>query len=215
MTIDENKLIELYSIQNLSCRQIGKYLNIPKSTIILWVKKLRLSRNKNLEIDLTNKKIGVWLVLNKSTKNGYWDCRCKCSKIVPVKSASLRYGKSKSCGCTRITNDVIPLKQIANIKGRAARRGLEYSLSNEFLLDLFEKQNRKCALSGVDIYFSKKIKDITASLDRIDSSKGYTEDNVQWIHKVINIMKNKFNEEEFIMFCNLIAQKHPVAKDHH
>jgi hypothetical protein len=47
----------------------------------------------------------------------------------------------------------------------------------------------------------------TASLDRIDSSKGYIEGNVQWIHKHINKMKNNFNESYFIEICKKISQK--------
>ena len=36
------------------------------------------------------------------------------------------------------------------------------------------------------------------SLDRIDSSKGYEENNVQWVHKDINLMKNKYDNKYFI-----------------
>ena len=45
----------------------------------------------------------------------------------------------------------------------------------------------------------------TASLDRIDSSKGYVIGNVQWVHKDINIMKNKFDNQYFIDMCKKIA----------
>jgi hypothetical protein len=42
-------------------------------------------------------------------------------------------------------------------------------------------------------------------LDRVDSSKGYIEGNVQWVHKTINLMKQSFNQKEFIHFCKLVA----------
>lgn len=71
--------------------------------------------------------------------------------------------------------------------------------------ELFLKQNRKCALSGIELNFPEKEWGGTASLDRIDSSKGYTLDNVQWVHKDVNLMKNKMSNEEFINWCNLIA----------
>jgi hypothetical protein len=45
----------------------------------------------------------------------------------------------------------------------------------------------------------------TASLDRINSKKGYTKDNVQWVHKWINFMKQDLDEEEFITFCEAIV----------
>ncbi len=45
----------------------------------------------------------------------------------------------------------------------------------------------------------------TASLDRIDSSKGYTKDNIQWVHKHVNLMKHKFDQKYFVDICKLIA----------
>jgi len=71
------------------------------------------------------------------------------------------------------------------------------------------KQDKKCALSGVDIGFSKKTIDkheTTASLDRIDSSKGYIIENIQWIHKEVNRMKMDMDETRFIRWCDMIAK---------
>lgn len=48
--------------------------------------------------------------------------------------------------------------------------------------------------------------DGTASLDRIDSSKGYVEGNVHWVHKDINIMKWDFPLETFIKMCKFVAE---------
>lgn len=41
----------------------------------------------------------------------------------------------------------------------------------------------------------------TASLDRIDSSKGYIEGNVQWLHKDINRLKINYSDEDLIQIC--------------
>lgn len=77
--------------------------------------------------------------------------------------------------------------------------------------DLYLKQNKKCAISGIDINFvenySKNYKLQTASLDRIDSGKEHTIDNVQWVHKRINWMKNNMSMEEFISWCELVVNK--------
>jgi len=45
----------------------------------------------------------------------------------------------------------------------------------------------------------------TASLDRIDSSKGYVKGNLQWVHKDINMMKNHYNQKYFIEICKKVA----------
>jgi len=47
----------------------------------------------------------------------------------------------------------------------------------------------------------------TASLDRIDSSKGYIEGNVQWVHKMVNMSKQQYTQEEFINMCIAVANK--------
>ena len=71
-------------------------------------------------------------------------------------------------------------------------------------------QNKKCAITGTDIYFSTKISgNGSASLDRIDSKAGYIIGNVQWVHKDINWMKADFGETEFIEWCKKVAINNP------
>lgn len=43
-------------------------------------------------------------------------------------------------------------------------------------------------------------------MDRIDSNVGYTKENVQWVHKRINIMKQNLQEDEFLYLCKLIVE---------
>jgi hypothetical protein len=100
---------------------------------------------------------------------------------------------------------------ICTLRLRAKRLDYEFNLNGKFLWELFLKQNRKCALSGIEIGFPqawgvKSKTDITASLDRIDSNKGYTKDNVQWVHKHINTMKMHMTDMEFISICKKVAE---------
>ena len=90
------------------------------------------------------------------------------------------------------------------------RKPIELSITKEYVWDLYLKQERKCKLSGVEIKFPTKHKDksYTVSLDRIDSSKGYIEGNVQWVHKDINMMKRTYNNDYFIEMCRLISNNH-------
>jgi len=73
--------------------------------------------------------------------------------------------------------------------------------------ELFEKQNKKCALSGMPLEFPKDRNPHggTASLDRINSDGDYTLDNVQWVHKDINRLKNVFEQQYFIELCHKVA----------
>lgn len=59
-------------------------------------------------IDLTNKKFGKLLVLEKLYKKGnewYWKCQCDCGNFCEVRGVSLRTGKTKSCGCLKKESD--------------------------------------------------------------------------------------------------------------
>lgn len=84
----------------------------------------------------------------------------------------------------------------------AANRNLEWRLTLEQMFAEFDGQ---CALSGWPISLSYG--DPTASLDRIDSKKGYTPCNVQWVHSMVNMCKNKYDQAKFIDMCKAIANK--------
>lgn len=91
----------------------------------------------------------------------------------------------------------------------AKERNIPFEITIEYIWDLFLSQNRKCALSNVDIAFNtvgQKYKRFqTASLDRINSKMGYIKGNVQWVHKTLNHMKMALDEDEFVKWCNLVT----------
>jgi hypothetical protein len=68
------------------------------------------------------------------------------------------------------------------------------------------KQGGKCALSGTELVLCRRTTEYlkgmqTASIDRIYCHKPYCIDNIQWIHKKLNWMKNRIPQEEFIDLC--------------
>lgn len=84
----------------------------------------------------------------------------------------------------------------------AKSRNISWNLTLE---EMFSKYEGKCALTGWDIdikYYNE-----TASLDRIDSSKGYELNNIQWVHNMVNMSKNKYTQEAFINMCLCISNK--------
>ncbi len=168
---------------------------------------------------------------NKGRGNSiYWECKCDCgsNKIIILSSHSIREGNHKSCGCLlNPKGDKHPCytgyKKLSGrffnrIKVGAEKRGLEFNVTKEQLWELFKKQNKKCALSGVKLQFgieSKnkvKKKECTISLDRIDNDKGYIINNIQWIHKDINRMKNYFSQEYFLEICEKITKNLNLEK---
>lgn len=93
-------------------------------------------------------------------------------------------------------------------------RDKEMDLSPEYLKSLFESQNRKCVYSNVDLNlwdYKKKggnDKIYTASLDRIDSSKGYIVGNVQFVSMAVNLFKHTMSHEDTLNFCRIIAKNY-------
>jgi hypothetical protein len=108
----------------------------------------------------------------------------------------------------------IPGKYFDQIKRGAFRREIEFNITIDYIGNLFEKQFSKCVYSGLELRFYKnneKARMQTASLDRIDSKKGYIVDNVQWIHKKIQYMKWDMSEEEFLSFIKIIAENRKLT----
>lgn len=118
----------------------------------------------------------------------------------------------KSCSnkltenCHRGFYEDIRLSWFTKAQVGAETRGLVWELQISDVWDLYQKQHGKCALSGLDIGWSETGTTHTASLDRIDSSQGYTLHNVQLVHKDVNMIKNAFDQDYFIDLCIQIAE---------
>lgn len=93
-----------------------------------------------------------------------------------------------------------------------ASRGIVkgFNLTLKYINELWNIQKGKCPYLGIDLIPSNwdGISDPihTASLDRIDSSKGYIEGNVMFVSMMINYAKNKYKIEELIDFLKLVAK---------
>mgnify|MGYP001580854969 CR=1 FL=1 len=99
------------------------------------------------------------------------------------------------------------------MRNSAVQRNIDFDITIERAWEIYESQGRLCALSGLPIEFAfdRFAKNGTASLDRIDSSEGYVEGNVQWVHKHINLMKWKLPQQDFINYCHKIVALHPKS----
>lgn len=51
----------------------------------------------------------------------------------------------------------------------------------------------------------------TASLDRIDSSRGYVQGNVQWVRVDINLMKHSLKMKDFVEWYMKVAEHAGMA----
>ena len=170
-------------------------------------------------IDITGQKFNSLTAVHPTRQVGHcrtlWMFKCDCGSTIEAHGSTVRYGKKVSCGCHRPAPDLDTTHVVgyADIRSRyfrrayrgAIERGLKFSITAEYAWEIFLAQNKKCALSNVPIVLSYRTEDQTASLDRIDSSGGYIEGNIQWVHKDVNRMKSDFVQAHFIELCKAIA----------
>lgn len=123
--------------------------------------------------------------------------------------------KYKSCGCKKTQlqrkafyqgHEELSLSHWNSIVRSAKIRNLTVEISIKEAWDKYIEQNKRCALSGELITFSTRTNtfDGTASLDRKDSTIGYTKENIQWVHKEVNEMKWDKTERDFLVWCEKI-----------
>ena len=95
----------------------------------------------------------------------------------------------------RLCRKLYHLKKHKNGKVR------EVNIDVDFLLNLWNSQDGKCAISDYPMSFTESNL-FGVSIDRIDSNGGYTKDNVQLVCQGINFAKNKFSNEDIKEFWN-------------
>jgi hypothetical protein len=102
-----------------------------------------------------------------------------------------------------------------SIKSSALKRNLEFNVTIQDLEDQFNNQFGRCGLSGIELKIKNKRSEFNgrrhciefsnlASLDRIDSSKGYIKGNIMWISATINVMKTALSKDDFLKIIKII-----------
>lgn len=152
------------------------------------------------EVDIYKNEIGKWCSIcsgcgveqaytrkdhAKQSSLADWQCK-KCV------SSSKGFSENKLVGDrTRVYR---------KFKKSAFNRNLEFDLTEE---NFYRDYNGICSLTGWEIDISYKNQ--TASVDRIDNSKGYILGNVQWVHSRINMSRGKQELEDFISMCEAVC----------
>jgi hypothetical protein len=164
--------------------------------------------------------------MRKKTVDGLRPCS-KCGKLLSADSQNFYQKKSGilSSECRKCFRERSSKNQkvrhyaggidyhlsyiMRGVRQRARKTDVECEIDAEFLKMLLKKQNGLCAISKTPLTFLKGQGHIptNASVDRIDSGKGYTKDNVQLVAHQINTMKSNLSINQFIDWCELVLQK--------
>lgn len=175
--------------------------------------KRELSKAKTF-VDMTGEKYGHLTVIREDKEVrrckshqtwAYWVCKCDCGKIVSISGASLRTGNTKSCGCLRkklmskpfgvaAFNDVL-----LRTKKEAESRGIEWGLTEDEVRDIHKQS---CFYCGIEPSNKARMTRgnggyVYNGIDRVDSSLGYTPENVVACCKQCNRSKSSMRIGEF------------------
>jgi len=96
-----------------------------------------------------------------------------------------------------------------NLKGNARRRGLEVLIGKEQIDIMYANQGGLCAVTGLQMQYTSGAtskNDYAVSVDRVDSSKGYTHYNVRLVCARVNILRQELTDEQMAFWCNMILK---------
>ena len=145
--------------------------------------------------DLTGQRFNRLTVIGPSEKRTnaryqYWNCTCDCGAATVTNGSALRHGRVKSCGCLQ--------REKARAAGdRTRTHGMTKTTTHAIWMGMIQRCHNKNSKD----YYRYGAKGITVcdrwrtfehfyadmgerpegkSLDRIDNSKGYSQDNCRW-----------------------------------
>jgi hypothetical protein len=148
---------------------------------------------------------------NKASKDGL-QSRCKeCDKKYQAerrknnKESTLEYARNYQA--KRRENFDYRLQMLLNSsKQRAETKGREHSITLQDIKDLYPVDG-KCPVFGFDLQFnSAGFRETSPSIDRIDSNKGYTRDNIQIISWKANRLKAYATIEDLEILVAFLKQ---------
>jgi hypothetical protein len=140
--------------------------------------------------------------------NYLWKCSCNCGKYKIASSNNLISGNTRSCGCLDIETRESRKKKygeaafnvlFGNYKREAKARKIIFNLSKEEFLNLVTKNCCYCNCEPKQIIENKFGNGdfIYNGIDRIDSSLGYTIDNVVTACGQCNQSKKDYSQDDF------------------
>jgi len=153
-----------------------------------------------------------------------------CKRLLPIEAYytcspakpghSVRYsGRCRSCikkdrriknaAGAGIPKNLSPKHYLNHLRLKAIRRRGSMNVTTADLLELWDKQGGKCALTGWPMTMTRRtgIVRTNASIDRIDSLLGYTLDNIQLVCVAANKAKFDLSHEEFVQLCRSVLAR--------
>ena len=169
---------------------------------------------------LSGDKFGELTIIKRDverTLKPFYLCACSCGKEITVFKHTLTSGKKSSCGhdgqstvrdrSFKDLESCLKMRCKSSLK-RAVANGWDFNISPEWLAEKYDEQFGCCYFSGIELTYAPG--DYSISLDRRNSMKGYTRDNVVLVCTMINMMKSSMAEIKFLTLCRRVAANVPT-----
>lgn len=143
---------------------------------------------------------------DKRRNKQYYNSACTPCKIVENKSNYKNnkiYRENTKLRATEYRNTENGFKSQLLHDTKKNKKFEEYELNLIVLNELQKAQNNKCCITDIELVW-KPNNIYQASIDRIDSSKGYLKNNIQLVLHPINRMKLDYTTDKFKMIINEI-----------
>jgi hypothetical protein len=100
---------------------------------------------------------------------------------------------------------------LSRAKQRARKKGFEFDLVTDDIIALLERQNGRCAVSGMQFDIRPHPRKgakrpFCMSIDRIDNGLGYTKGNVRITTVIVNTALLNWKEEDFQRMCQAVTK---------
>lgn len=96
------------------------------------------------------------------------------------------------------------------LRSHRVKQGYEWTLTSEDLVEIWNRQQGKCAVSGLNLTHHRgahgKKMPLNASIDRINNSEHYIPGNVQLVCYQVNVMRHTLDVGEFEWWIRTIYE---------
>ena len=183
--ISENSLAALQHAHIERCEQVKKY----------W-EQVKYENKLNCKSCNQEKSLEQFSRSNTHRSLSYLTWKSEC-QICESKRKKLERDKRAEQNGVEYNIQIV----LNDVSKRVKKYHREFDIDLPYLIDLYKKQNGVCSYTGIQMGFRLGSFE-RLSLDRIDSNKGYTKDNVVWCCWIANNMKQDMKVEEFHKWIN-------------
>lgn len=182
-----------------------------------------MASQKDIKLNKQFNRLTAIKYYGKKNSKDRWLFKCECGNTKEAYAYNVACGKTRSCGCYAKEVSRDPKRKFKLPKGEASKRqlflaykrgaskrGFEFSIDLQIFEQLTSENCHYCGVPPSNTTVRGKLMPtngeyIYNGVDRVDSSKGYTIDNVVSCCTTCNYAKHQLSYDEFIEWINRLV----------